>query len=296
MNSETSPSHIDNSDPYDSGFDSLKNVPFAGDHQQKPNGLDAMADLLDNSRKRIHKRAEENIEKGMRKISTIASEYASTQYPEIYSEVDEAEIEKTCSRYVERIDKNTAWDIMDTFKDRGYRKGCQYLVKRLSRLLDIEEPPKIKHVANSKDTTNDAAYSSKQNIIYIYHKNDVDSIDRRKPKYSDIDLVSHEMWHAHQFDQLKRGKGKGESYKINANNYFDSRPDPDLEDDPSAVADATNRYYDQLLEQEAFWFGHAVADRCRAVRHSTPDIATEFHRRYRRRKIQSSVSKLNRYL
>lgn len=291
MNPETPFNHIDNSESRDSSFDSLKNVPFAGDRQQKPNSLDVMADLLNDTRKRIHKRTEENIERGTRKIRIMANEYASAQYPEIYSNVDEDEIEKTCSRYVEQIDKNTAWDIMDTFKDRGYRKGCQYLARRLSRLLDIEDPPKVKHVLNSKETNNDAVYSSKKNIIYVYHKGDADSIDRRKPRYSDIDLIAHEMWHAYQFDRLKRGKDRGEAYKINADYYFDSKPDPDLENDPNAIASANDKYYDQLLEQEAYWFGHAVADKCRATKRSTPDIATEFHRYLRRRKTKASSAK-----
>lgn len=270
MNRDPSFNHLITSSPgtpESSDFDDLKNIPFAGTPQPDPKTASAMQDIKKNALSSIKKHSAKQFKAVRGEVQDGFNHIMADYYPEIYSEVDPDEVERKVARFANKIDKDVAWDIMDTFSEMGYVAGCNHTTKVISKILGLKTPPRVRHYYHSKETTADAAYNRNEHTIDIYHPGDQDTISQHETGYDEIDLIAHETFHAYQAN--KAVQGKGEAYRINEDYYMD----------PNRSGDD---YYAQLLEQEAYCFGHTVADRCKEVRLSSRDVVTEFKRRVRR--------------
>lgn len=180
--------------------------------------------------------------------------------PEVTSELMTEEYEEMLGRYereyatfmnpfVEKFSKENAKEIDEAF-GCSYEIGCQETVRIFSELLDIEQPPLRLQTITDKSKIRQPYLDSGTGIITIPRLNEADNYENNRDRYlSDaLDIVSHEMWHAHQRDVIKKEGERSEIYKKEFNNYTD-------------VKQGVKDYFRQTVELEAYIFSDKIFDK-----------------------------------
>lgn len=130
--------------------------------------------------------------------------------------------------------------------EREYRWAYKQIVYDIADILELEKRPEVKflNLSDSKKKEfdlegTDAFYDEDSDSIYILNLNED---NHYKKVTSIVNIVSHEMWHDHQFDEIKKGGARANIYRENFNNYIDDQND-------------SYAYATQPVEAEAYVFG-----------------------------------------
>lgn len=181
----------------------------------------------------------------------------SKNYPEIYAPSAEL-IQRNIQPYVESIREDCAilYDIGCSMEKDGVTEDkVSRLVEFFAEKFEVTIPPKISFIKETDDD-GDAYHSN-------FKKEIGTRIDKTRSVAQIIGTISHEMWHAHQHESEKM------EYGINFDYYYEGSMDYD-------------KYYNQLVEKEAFAMGDSISDIYRRLDlEKHPERIPDLRRKYK---------------
>ena len=211
--------------------------------------------------------SEEGKEVGLRKREKWSDEAARewaellVKYPEIFKNPDLDEIDHLIESTIRIIPREGVYRIGKLKESGRYRQADQAEIDLLARVFGLEYRPKIEY--SSKDTECGGSYAHRLKQVEVRRK-----FGGRDDEEDIINTIAHEMWHAHQHDEVDHNAERGKKYKINNEHYQNGQPGWDLIGNDifsTGWSEAYSRYRNQLIEVEAFAFGQAFADYYRDV-------------------------------
>lgn len=239
------------------GFESLREIPFAGETKTNLAPQDNQGTL----RSRLPDRLDRLSTRRGNYSQEALSQKRTSFYEEVFDQAGIGDIARTCRPFIDAIEFNKpkTWDILEAY-ERDYRKGNAIFVEQLSELFDIEPPKIIYRRAKRRGLA--GAYSPDENKIYFYYRENRD----RRGRPDDINTIAHEMWHAFQESvSIERDSQRGDLYRYNSNFYID-------------CSDDDEGYRTQLMEKEAFYFGDTMERKLRAMLWLGQDAQTRIAR------------------
>lgn len=167
-------------------------------------------------------------------LHKIESDYRAI-HPEIYHP-DAHEITATCNSYLQRLDHNTTWDLIDQLRD-NYFVGEKAAFACLAELLDLKDRPKLNFRINEKDTRNRVSYNHERNEVIV------DTPHNRSRSVTETDLyqLAHQLWRVHQIETSYEDSEQGSKYWLNLAHRARRRDD-------------RRAFLDQLIERESRYF------------------------------------------
>ncbi|MBR0465745.1 hypothetical protein IJJ02_03105 [Candidatus Saccharibacteria bacterium] len=149
--------------------------------------------------------------------------------------------------FTEKIDENMAADINFGIGLEHYDNGRvdETAIKYFSKILGIKTP-KIIYKKMDGDFKGQAFYNRKQDAIYIFKYNKNDLPPKGQPlvrNYGRLRVIAHELWHAHQCDEIQKNNPRGNFYQEGMSNY--------IKGEQNLVG-----YYTQPIEVEANMFAY----------------------------------------
>jgi len=207
--------------------------------------------------------AEKNREKWADKA---AKEWAEllVKYPDIFKNPDLDEIDKLVEETIGKIPRDKVYEIGKLKESGRYRQADQAEIDLFVSVFGLEYRPNIEY--SDKDTDCKGSYAHRLKRVEVRRK-----FGGRDDEDAIMNTIAHEMWHAHQHDEVDHNTKRGEKYKVNNEHYQNGQPGWDLLGGKDIIEtlgnfeEAYNRYRNQLLEVEAFTFGQAFADYYRDV-------------------------------
>ena len=150
---------------------------------------------------------------------------------------------------VQRIDKDWVGSINESFLLwNDYRVGYQETVSLLANILDIEEPRVDIHIIPESERKRYpiARCGDEGGTIRIFHTEN-DSYHGTGKIIDPIRKISHEMWHAYQYNEIRKHGPKSAVYQDNLSDYYRIGQEATLEEQTA--------YFRQPIEEEAIVFG-----------------------------------------
>lgn len=186
--------------------------------------------------------------------------------PDIYGAVDDAEIEHATDEILEKIPEKRLAEIAHIY-EKDPQKGDRLLLETLMPLLGLENNQPTLTYGVIKRKQEKGHYNRFKHEITICEENitddnpDDESAKRpifslfksKKPRnitYMRMNIIAHEIWHAHQWAGTNVDKDRKSKYQSNFVYYLDGRT-------------GYLGYRNQLIEKEAFRFGEKIETRSR---------------------------------
>lgn len=148
--------------------------------------------------------------------------------------------------FTEKIDEGMAAEINFGIGLKHYNNEItdETTVNYFSKILNIE-PPNIIYRKVNGEYEGAAAYNGKQNTLYFFkYKDDLSPEGQPLARdYGKLREIAHELWHAHQFDEIRNNKPRGNFYRNSISNYIKAKQD-------------LVGYYTQPIEVEAELFAY----------------------------------------
>ncbi|MBR3176491.1 hypothetical protein IKF25_00760 [Candidatus Saccharibacteria bacterium] len=161
--------------------------------------------------------------------------------PDSYEEIikiAEKEYASFMDPFVEKLNDNEIMTIDGAF-DFSFVAGNETAVEVLSAILNIE-PPEV--VIFDQNKSPQPFYSKRDGKIYIPDKSNDDLLVNK------IDKISHELWHAYQYQMIKNNGRRADIYRDNFANY-------------KPLSAGVKNYFCQPVELEAYTFGGRITDK-----------------------------------
>lgn len=195
-----------------------------------------------------------------------AKEWAEllVKYPDIFKNPDLDEIDKLVEETIGKIPRDKVYEIGKLKESGRHRQADQAEIDLFVSVFGLEYRPNIEY--SDKDTDCKGSYAHRLKRVEVRRK-----FGGRDDEDAIMNTIAHEMWHAHQHDEVDHNTKRGEKYKVNNEHYQNGQPGWDLLGGKDIIEtlgnfeEAYNRYRNQLLEVEAFTFGQAFADYYRDV-------------------------------
>ena len=174
---------------------------------------------------------------------------------------------------VQKITEGDAGSINEAFLYWGdYQIGYRETISLLANILDIEEPHLDLHVVPKLERIKYpyAQYSDRQSAIRVFHTED-DSYVGTGKIMAPIRKIAHEMWHAYQFNEIRKHGPRSIIYQDGFNQYYRPPDKPTIEE--------YERYIKQPVEEEAFVFGEKFVLEFvkKLIKDSTNELANQKH-------------------
>lgn len=161
--------------------------------------------------------------------------------------------------FIEKLDPNRIASFNEQIlsnDERSRKWGYIQLMYDISNILELKNRPEIKFLNLSDSRKKElgldgtgAFYDEDADSVVILdfkdngHYNKVSSI---------VNIVAHEMWHKHQYEEIKKGGARASIYRKNFENYIDDQGD-------------IYAYGTQPVEAEAYVFGDKFATAFRRI-------------------------------
>ena len=163
-------------------------------------------------------------------------------YPGIFNQVDDPEVRTLVADTLKDFPVERLDEVDELKRHQYYREADQKLVQIISDFLHLPETPKI--VYESESDLYAGLYNPSPNSVTLVRDREGDE----SFEWQDIvNVIAHELWHAHQYDEVSRDTERGRLYDINFDHYFD----------PGYSSAEFSTYDAQLVEVEARAFGEA---------------------------------------
>ncbi len=188
-------------------------------------------------------------------IEQISEEYIK-YHPEIYKP-DQAEIRSFSKDIAGKVSEKDMLDFVKMTIEADMDDAEHFLVSRIANAYGLKNMPCIVHLdADDVDPENSdkgGGFDKHNNIITLYFgEKCIDSF------YDHVEMLSHELWHARQYEMIRDGEERGKLYEKNFNCYIKSKVDKD-------------GYEQQIVEAEAYDIGIRLAMKYMGAQYSCLD-------------------------
>ena len=167
-------------------------------------------------------------------------------YPEVYNP-DQAEIRSLSEKVVGRISDEDMLDFVKMTCGADMDDAEGFLASKIANAYGLKDVPDIIHLdaddADPEGPDKMGGFDRDGNTIILYFGEG--SI---KSFYDHVEVLSHELWHAKQYEMMHDGEERGILYKENLDHYIRGQMDEE-------------GYRRQIIEAEAFDIGGSIAAR-----------------------------------
>ncbi len=184
-----------------------------------------------------------DIKKILEDPKQIFEEYKE-YYPEIYNP-DQTEIRSLSKEVTDKVSRKDMLNFIKIACETNMDDAEDFLVPKIASAYGLKNIPYIAHLdADDIDPENPdkgGGFDRYNNIITLYFgENGIDSI------CDYVEMLSHELWHARQYEMISDGKEKGKLYEKNLKYYIRPQMDKD-------------GYEQQIVEAEAYDIGRILS-------------------------------------
>jgi hypothetical protein len=175
------------------------------------------------------------------------------ELPEIFENVDEAEIDWITTVTIEKIPREQLSQIAKIYESSS-QEGDQQLLNLLAPILGItDNPPAIRYHIKGEENEG-GGYNGLVNAINIHEETIAASVDTPTELVIErMSSLAHEAWHAHQWNGTNIDEKRRDMYRENFACYF------------FADTSLYEVYEKQLVENEAYTFEAKFKSLCREI-------------------------------
>ena len=166
--------------------------------------------------------------------------------PDVY-DPNQDEIDSFAESITSKVSKKDMVDFVEIAREFDIDDAELYLASKLAEAYGIKNMPNIVHVdadaADPDSSDRTGYYDHTSNTVLLYFGDDC--LDSRS-EY--VDALSHELWHARQYEAIDNGEKRGELYKINYKYYL------------TPQNSSLDEYMQQIVEAEAISIGRKMSE------------------------------------
>lgn len=176
-------------------------------------------------------------------LKQIIEEYKK-YHPEIYNP-DQAEIRSLSREITDRVSRKDMLDFVKITCETDMDDAEHFLIPKIANAYGLKNTPYVVHLdaddVDSENSDKGGGFDRYNNIIALYFgENYINS-------FCDyVEMLSHELWHAKQYEMIRDGEEKGKLYEKNLNYYIKPQMDE-------------NGYEQQIVEAEAYDIGRRLS-------------------------------------
>ena len=139
-----------------------------------------------------------------------AKEWAEllVKYPDIFKNPDLDEIDQLVEETISKIPRDKVYEIGKLKESGRYRQADQAEIDLFVSVFGLEYRPNIEY--SDKDADCKGSYAHRLKRVEVRRK-----FGGRDDEDAIMNTIAHEMWHAHQHDEVDHNTKRGEKYKVN---------------------------------------------------------------------------------